>query len=117
MTLLPLPEGAWWEWEVRGFDGSRLALVAGYDLAYHHGLEVELTDTVSVRCPTAFTEPVFREPTPGERAEVARITGEEPPVLLAFEADGGGTAPVSCLVAAGAWALRQGHFPRWRGRT
>ncbi len=29
-----------------------------------------------------------------------------------FDADGGGTAPVACRVAAGAWAVRQGRFPR-----
>ncbi|MFD4377751.1 hypothetical protein [Streptomyces sp. NPDC058486] len=112
MTLLPLPEGAWWDWEVRGFDGSRLTLVAGHDLAYHHELEIELTDTLYVRCPTAFADPEFREPTPEEWAEAVRAVGGEPPVLLAFEADGGGTGPVSCLIAAEAWAMRQGRFPR-----
>ncbi|MFE6226154.1 MULTISPECIES: hypothetical protein, partial [unclassified Streptomyces] len=112
MTLPSLPEGSWWDWEVRRFDGSRLTLVAGYDLTYHHGLEVELTDTLYVRCPTAFTDPVFREPTPAERAEAVRITGGPPAVLLAFEADGGGTGPVSCLIAAGGCAVRQGRFPR-----
>ncbi|MEU3607002.1 hypothetical protein AB0E83_16350 [Streptomyces sp. NPDC035033] len=112
MTPPSLPEGSWWDWEVRRFDGSRLTLVAGYDLTYHHGLEVELADVSYVRCPTAFTDPVFREPTAGERAEVLRIVGEEPPVLLAFEADGGGTAPVSCLIAAGGRAVRRGRFSR-----
>ncbi|MFI8366941.1 hypothetical protein [Streptomyces sp. NPDC085466] len=112
MSPLPLPEGSWWDWELRRFDGSRLTLVAGYDLTYHHGLEVELTDVRYLRCPTAFMDPVFREPTAVERAEVVRSTGEEPPVLLAFDADGGGAAPVACLVAAEAWAVRQGRFPR-----
>ncbi|MFG2116343.1 hypothetical protein ACGFRB_27530 [Streptomyces sp. NPDC048718] len=71
-----------------------------------------LTDTSYVRCPTAFSDPVFRQPTATERAEAVRLTGLEPPVLVAFEADGGGTEPVSCLLAAGAWAVRQGHVPR-----
>ncbi|MFF6887096.1 hypothetical protein ACFY9F_28380 [Streptomyces sp. NPDC012421] len=47
-----------------------------------------------------------------ERAEAFRITGEEAPVLLAFDADGGGAAPVACLIAAEAWAVRRGRFPR-----
>ncbi|MFH8729315.1 hypothetical protein [Streptomyces termitum] len=111
MTPLPLPEGSWWEWAVRRFDGARLLLVAGYDLSYHHGLEVELTDVSYLRCPTAFLDPVFREPTAEEAAEVVRVTGGEPSVLLAFEADGGGTGAASCLIAAEAWAVRQGRFP------
>jgi hypothetical protein len=111
-TTLPLPEGAWWDWEVRHYDGSRLTLVAGHDLTYHHGLEVVFTDTVYVRCPMAFSDPEFREPTPGERAEIARLVGGEPPVLVAFVADGGGMEPVSCLIAAEAWAVRQGTFRR-----
>ncbi|MEU2545616.1 hypothetical protein ABZ618_09275 [Streptomyces roseolus] len=112
MTPPPLPEGPWDAWELRRFDGSRLTLVAGHDLTYHHGLEVELVDVSYVRCPTGFMDPVFREPTAGERAEVLRIVGEEPPVLLAFEADGGGTAPVTRLLAAEDLAVRQGRFPR-----
>ncbi|MEU2505833.1 hypothetical protein ABZ621_14100 [Streptomyces sp. NPDC007863] len=67
MTL-PLPEGSWWNREVRRFDGSRLTLAAGCDLTYHHGPEAEPTDVLHVRCPTAFTDPVFREPTAEERA-------------------------------------------------
>ncbi|MFD8014537.1 hypothetical protein [Streptomyces sp. NPDC058955] len=112
MIPLPLPDGPWDAWELRRYDGSRLTLAAGYDLTYHHGLEVELTDVLYVRCPTAFMDPVFRAPTAEERAEVVRSTGEEPPVLLAFEADGGGAAPVTCLLAAEAWAVRRGRFPR-----
>lgn len=60
----------------------------------------------------AFSDPEFREPTPGERAEIARLVGGEPPVLVAFVADGGGMEPVSCLIAAEAWAVRQGTFRR-----
>ncbi|MFD7976895.1 hypothetical protein [Streptomyces sp. NPDC059071] len=109
--LLPIPEGSWWDWTVLGHDGGRLTLAAGHDLTYHHGLEVVLTDPLYVRCPMSFSDPEFRLPTPEERAEVARAVGEEPPVLLAFEADGGGTEPVSCLIAAESWAVRQGYFP------
>ncbi|MEV4942725.1 hypothetical protein [Streptomyces zaomyceticus] len=110
--LLPLPEGPWWDWEVRHCDGSRLTLVADHDLAYHHGLEVVFTDTLYVRCPMRFVDPEFRAPTPEERTEVTRLVGDEPPVLVAFEADGGGTVPAVCLIAAEGWAIRQGRFPR-----
>ncbi|MER7517450.1 hypothetical protein [Streptomyces sp. NPDC126499] len=110
--LLPLPEGSWWDWTVLGYDGSRLTLAADHDLTYHHGLEVVFTDTLYVRCPMDFADPDFREPVPEERAEVTRLLGADPPVLVAFEADGGGTAPVSCLIAAESWAVRQGRFSR-----
>ena len=110
--LLPLPEGSWWDWTVLGYDGSRLTLAAGHDVTYHHGLEVVFTDTLYVRCPMDFADPAFREPTPEERAEVTRLVGDEPPVLVAFEADGGGTASSSCLIAAEDWAVRQGRFSR-----
>ncbi|MFF5976070.1 hypothetical protein ACFY7C_31625 [Streptomyces sp. NPDC012769] len=110
--LLPLPEGSWWDWTVLRYDGSRLTLAAGHDLTYHHGLEVVFTDTLYMRCPTDFMDPAFREPTPRERAEITRLVGDEPGVLVAFEADGGGTEPVSCLIAADGWAIRQGRFSR-----
>ncbi|MFD3537370.1 hypothetical protein [Streptomyces sp. NPDC058664] len=63
-------------------------------------------------CPTHFVDPVFREATPGERAEATRLVGAEPPVLVAFEADGGGTEPAVCLIAAEDRAIRRGRFPR-----
>ncbi|MGW2212447.1 hypothetical protein [Streptomyces sp. NPDC001781] len=40
-----------------------------------------------------------------------RSPGEEPPVIVAFEADGGG-GPVSCLVAAGGVEIRPGLVRR-----
>ncbi|MFJ8885329.1 hypothetical protein ACIRJR_18240 [Streptomyces sp. NPDC102402] len=53
-----------------------------------------------VSCPAVFHGPVFRAPTGEELARVTRQIGEEPPVLVAFEADAGGREPVSCLIAA-----------------
>jgi hypothetical protein len=96
----PLPEGSWWDWEVIVRDGGRLRLAAGYDLTYHHGLEVVLTDPCFVSCPAAFQDPVFREPTAQETARLRRALGGAPPVVVAFEADAGGPGPVSCLIAA-----------------
>lgn len=109
---LALPEGPWWEWRVLSFDGSRLRLGAGHDLSYYHSLEVVLTDASYLRCPTMFMDPVFRAPTDEERTEVIRLLGEEPAVLVAFEADGGGTEPASCLIAAEALDVVTGHFRR-----
>jgi hypothetical protein len=43
---------------------------------------------------------VFRAPTNEEFVRVTRQIGEEPPVLVAFEADAGGLEPVSCPVSA-----------------
>lgn len=96
----PLPEGSWWDWEVVVWDGGQLRLAAGYDLTYHHGLEVVLTCPAFVSCPAAFQDPVFREPTAEEAARLRRTLGETPPVVVAFEADAGGPEPISCLVAA-----------------
>ncbi|WMX47997.1 hypothetical protein RGF97_28715 [Streptomyces roseicoloratus] len=78
--MLPLPEGSWWDRTVLRYDGSRLTLAAGHDLSYGHGLQVAFTDTVCLRCPTAFSDPEFREATAEERAEIVRLVGEDPPV-------------------------------------
>ncbi|MFD7326645.1 hypothetical protein ACFV9D_37130 [Streptomyces sp. NPDC059875] len=109
--VLRLPEGSWWDWGVAGHDGSRLRLVAAHDLSYSYGLELVFTDASYVRCPFMFNDPVFRAPTPEERTTVTRLLGEEPPVLVAFEADGGGSEPASCLIAAERLDIVQGHFP------
>ncbi|MGW3233024.1 hypothetical protein [Kitasatospora sp. NPDC001095] len=85
-----------WSWRP-----GELRLAAGYDLGYHHGLELVFADPRYVRCPDSFQDPVFRPPTPEEWRLVERQCGEEPGVLVAFEADGGGAEPVSGLIAAG----------------
>jgi hypothetical protein len=95
-----LPEGNWWDWEVIVGDGGQLRLAAGYDLTYHHGLEIVFTAPVFVSCPWSFQDPVFRAPTAEETARVRRALGEAPPVLVAFEADAGGPDAVPCLIAA-----------------
>ncbi|MFD3946931.1 hypothetical protein [Streptomyces sp. NPDC058579] len=110
--VLRLPEGSWWDWEVVDYNGSRLRLGAGHDLTYHHLLEVVFTDVSYLRCPTMFTDAEFRAPTREEVAEAARLLGEEPPVLVAFEADAGSGRPTPCLIAADAVDVVTGHFPR-----
>ncbi|WBO63340.1 hypothetical protein [Streptomyces camelliae] len=114
-----LPEGSWWDWEVIVWDGGHLRLAAGHDLTYHHGLEVVFTAPGFVACPSAFQDPVFREPTAEETARLRRALGETPPVVVAFEADAGGPAPVSCLVAAEGLDILPGlvhRHPRARER-
>ncbi|MER6063698.1 hypothetical protein ABT167_21410 [Streptomyces sp. NPDC001792] len=95
-----LPEGSWWDWEVIVRDGGQLRPAAGYDLTHHDGLEIVFTAPGLVSCPSAFQDPVFREPAAEETARLRRALGETPPVVVAFEADGGGPDPVSCLLAA-----------------
>ncbi|GGV15758.1 hypothetical protein GCM10010260_63730 [Streptomyces filipinensis] len=107
-----LPEGSRWDWEVLGWDAGRLRLAAGYDLAYHHGLEVDFVTPARVSCPPAFQDPVFRAPTADETACLARTLGETPRLVVAFEADAGGPEPVSCLVAAERLDIRPGLVPR-----
>jgi hypothetical protein len=99
-TALRLPEGSWWDWEVTAWDAGRFRLAAGYDLTYHHGLELVFGEPLFVSCPQMFHDPVFRAPTAGELLRITRRLGSAPPVLVAFEADADGPEPVSCLVAA-----------------
>ncbi|MEV0094122.1 hypothetical protein [Streptomyces sp. NPDC050738] len=99
-AAIELPEGSWWDWDVLAWDSGRFLLAAGSDLTYHHGLEMAFAAPVFVSCPAAFRDPVFRPPTADELLKVTRQLGERPPVLVAFEADAGGSEPVSCLVAA-----------------
>lgn len=95
-----LPEGSWWDWDVVAWDGGQFRLAADYDLTYHHGLELVFGGPLFVSCPAAFQDPVFRAPTSEEVATVTDLLGERPPVLVAFEADAGGTVSASCLIAA-----------------
>ncbi|MFC6599601.1 hypothetical protein [Kitasatospora paranensis] len=97
-----------------GWDAVAFRLAAGYDLCYHHGLELVFADPAYVACPTAFQDPVFRAPTPEEAAAVARRLGGTPPVLVAFEADAGGPQPVTCLIAAATLDVVTGTVLRHR---
>ncbi|MEU5054926.1 MULTISPECIES: hypothetical protein [unclassified Streptomyces] len=113
--MVQLPQGSWWDWDVVAWDPGRLCLGAGHDISYAHGLELVFTDPVFVVCPAAFHDPTFREPTVDEVGLVARGLGETPPVLVAFDADGGGPTLVSGLVAAGRLDIVQGIvFRYWR---
>ncbi|MEU9157006.1 hypothetical protein AB0D59_42300 [Streptomyces sp. NPDC048417] len=97
---IQLPDGSWWDWDVIAWNAAELRLAAGHDLACHHGLELVFAHPALVRCPTQFHDPVFRAPTSEELARVTGQIGEEPLILVAFEADAGGPEPVSCLIAA-----------------
>jgi hypothetical protein len=113
--VIELPEGSWWDWDIVAWDPGRLRLGAGHDISYAHGLELVFSDPVFVTCPAAFQDPVFRAPTPDEVRLIARQVGEAPPVLVAFEADAGGTSLASGLVAAGRLDIVQETvFRYWR---
>ncbi|MEU8132121.1 hypothetical protein [Streptodolium elevatio] len=79
---------------------AQFRLAAGYDLTYHHGLELVFHEPTFVSCPSAFSDATFRAPSPDELLQLSRQLGEEPPVVVAFEADAGGSEPTSCLIAA-----------------
>lgn len=113
---IELPQGSWWDWDVVSYNPGELRLGAGYDLTYHHGMELVFRDPVLVCCPTAFQDPVFRAPKPDELVAVTRQLGEAPQLLVVFEADAGGPEPATCLIAAGSVEVVQGTvFRHWRG--
>lgn len=115
-SSIALPPGSWWDWDVVSCDAGELRLGAGYDLTYHHGLELVFRDPVFVQCPTAFQDPVFREPGPDEVWTVTRQLGEAPQLVVAFEAEAGGSEPMTCLIAAGSVEVVLGTvFRYWRG--
>jgi hypothetical protein len=96
-----LPEGPWWDWDLFGWNGSELRLAAGTDLAYHHGLELVFADVGYVSCPTQFSHPQFREPTPEECHTVRGYVGEEPRVIVAFDIEAvSGAGVLPCIIAA-----------------
>lgn len=124
--MTPLPQGSdpafpsWWrrdqvrEGTSRGPDGhscaqswARTSLVQAerkpFERTYRDTSDEQCKNSSGegfVSCPTTFHDPVFRVPTSEERMRLARQLGEEPPVVVAFEADAGGREPISCLVAA-----------------
>ncbi|MEU8510363.1 hypothetical protein AB0C76_02080 [Kitasatospora sp. NPDC048722] len=112
MDAIELPEGSWWDWDVFSWRPGQLRLAAGYDLGYHHGLELVFDDPLYVACPADFHDPVFRAPTPGELRLVERCCGEVPEVVVAFEADAGGAQDVSGLIAAGGLRIVPGPVSR-----
>jgi hypothetical protein len=111
--VIELPEGSWWDWDVYSWRPGELRLAADHDLSYHHNLQLVFADPLYVRCPGFFQDPVFRAPTPEERRSVERQCGEEPGVLVAFEADSGGPEPVSGLIAAASVEVRVGTVLRY----
>ncbi|TYC69567.1 hypothetical protein EH183_36150 [Streptomyces sp. CB01881] len=113
--MMQLPEGSWWDWDIVDWNAGRLRLGAGSDLTYHHDVELVFSDPVFVMCPAVFHDPVFRAPTPDEVRLVSRQVGETPAVVVAFEADAGGSELASGLIAAGGLDVVQGVvFRYWR---
>lgn len=116
MTSVNLPEGSWWDWELLTGNGAELRLAAGYDLTYHHGLELVFTEVSYLACPTRFCHARFREPTSQERDSVRRYVGDVPPVVAAFDVEaefGDGNLP--CVVAADTVEVVPGTVYRyWR---
>lgn len=114
-VAIQLPAGSWWDWDVVEWNAGRLRLGAGHDISYAHYLELVFVDPVLVRCPSSFSDPVFRVPTPDEMRLVADQIGEMPAVVCAFEADAGGPDRAVCLIAAGQLDVVQGTvFRYWR---
>ncbi|WP_328974095.1 hypothetical protein [Streptomyces canus] len=115
--MIQLPQGSWWDWDVVEWNAGTLRLGAGHNISYVHHLELVFADPALVRCPATFHDPVFRAPVPEEVRLVTDQVGQTPPVVLAFEADAGGTDWASCLIAAGQLEIVQGTVFRYLSAT
>jgi hypothetical protein len=77
-----------WDWRIASFDGSRLCIVGGADLAYDHIVEVWISEVDYLSCPTCFSHATFRQATDIERLALAPIvdltSGEE---IIVIEAE------------------------------
>ncbi|MGC4790674.1 hypothetical protein ACLQ22_22945 [Micromonospora sp. DT178] len=116
MTVVQLPEGSWWDWDLLGWNGSELSIAAGHDLTYHHGVELVFTDVHYLACPTRFSDPQFREPTSDEYETVRAFVGEVPPAVVAFDVEAVvGWKVLPCVVAAASVRIVTGLVYRyWR---
>lgn len=116
MTVLRLPEGSWWDWEVIGWDLGTLCLAAGSDLTYHHDLEVRFSGAVYVACPESFSDPVFREPSDTDRKLLRHLYSDDPLQVYAFDVDPpSGNEPMACvIVAASVQVVRGVVYRYWR---
>jgi hypothetical protein len=115
MSLVSLPKGSWWDWELFSWNAWELRLAAGYDLSYHHGLELVFAGVGYVACPVLFHDPRFREPTQPEQDTVRRYIGAPAPVVVAFDIDSGsGDGVLPCIVAAQSVEVVTGLFQRQR---
>lgn len=116
MPVLRLPQGSWWDWEVIGWDRGTLCLAAGWDLTYHHDLEVRFSGVTYVACPDSFHDPVFREPSRAELTVLRHLSGEDQPQVYAFDVEPfGGTEGMPCLVVATSVEVVSGVVYRyWR---
>ncbi|MEV6492332.1 hypothetical protein AB0M20_27470 [Actinoplanes sp. NPDC051633] len=111
MTLLEMPDGPWWEWEILSLNRGRLILAGSFDLSYYHQIEIAFTDVAYLSCAAAFCDPAFREPTEAELHHATHQNGMDvPPVVVAFDHDFG--RPVSCVIAAGSVEITTGMVHR-----
>lgn len=49
--LVLVHDGSWWDWDVLAWDSGQFRLAAGYDLSYHHGLELVFAAPLFISCP------------------------------------------------------------------
>jgi hypothetical protein len=116
MAVLRLPEGSWWDWEIIGWERGTLCLAAGWDLTYHHDLEVRFSEVAYVACPESFSDPVFREPSGAEQALLRHLDGDGPLHVYAFDVEPpGGNGNMACVIVAASVDVVPGVVYRyWR---
>jgi hypothetical protein len=116
VPVLTLPEGSWWDWEVIGWDRGALCLAAGWDLTYHHDLEVRFAEAVYVACPDSFHDPVFREPSGRELKRLRHLHEDSRLRVYAFDAEPfGGSEGMACVIVAASVEVVPGVVYRyWR---
>ncbi|GAA2260743.1 hypothetical protein GCM10010430_51070 [Kitasatospora cystarginea] len=106
-TVIRLPEGSRWDWEIVAWDVGQLRLGAGHDLTYHHGLEpCRSSEPPSVSCPATFIR---------TRTQPTRRHDSDSPIRTACTRPGGaapGLPPGWELRASGAARRRRRHALR-----
>ena len=104
-----------WDYELFGFDGSRLVLAGSTDLSYYHLVEAEFEEVSFVSCPANFSHPRFRRATSAEESSVGRLVAiDAQDILVAIDAESSGSTlePQTFFVLATKVSLREGKVTR-----
>jgi hypothetical protein len=75
------------DFELRGYDGSRLLIIGSFDLAYYHEVEIEFEGVSYIELPTSFNQPRLRVATAEESKRLRFLDLSPPEKLYVIESD------------------------------